>query len=188
MEKQVLLDGIQINYLLRISPRAKRMRITVSYGGNVVVTVPVFFKATYIEKFVTEQSSWILRSITRLKNTKKPLPKKEALLVFKKYKNTAKIFVEERIKFFNQYYNLKYKKITIRDQKTRWGSCSKEGNLSFNYKILHLPLHLADYIVVHELCHLRELNHSQKFWNLVATTFPNYKILRQELKLKGLTL
>ena len=164
------------------------MRITISHGGQVTVTIPTSFKVALIEQFMLERADWVIRGIDRLKDLKKPLSKKEAFLLFEKHKMQAKEFVDKKVKFYNQYYNFKYKKVAVRDQKTRWGSCSKEGNLNFNYKIVHLPPHLADYIVVHELCHLGELNHSQKFWNLVAKTFPNYKTLRQELKLKGLTL
>ncbi|PIP23438.1 MAG: hypothetical protein COX90_01110 [Candidatus Nealsonbacteria bacterium CG_4_10_14_0_2_um_filter_38_17] len=70
----------------------------------------------------------------------------------------------------------------MKNQKTRWGSCFKKGNPNFNYKIALLSQRLADYIVVHELCHLGELNHSQKSWNLVAKAVPDYPEIRDELK------
>lgn len=72
--------------------------------------------------------------------------------------------------------------MAIRNQKSRWGSCSTKGNLNFNYKLAIIPSHLADYVIVHELCHLGEFNHSQKFWDLVAKTMPGYKEMRNELK------
>jgi predicted metal-dependent hydrolase len=92
--------------------------------------------------------------------------------------------MEQRIEYYNQYYGFKYNKINIKNQKTRWGSCSKKGNLNFNYKILFLSAETRDYIVVHELCHLKEFNHSKKFWNLVAETIPNYLQIRKNLKLR----
>jgi predicted metal-dependent hydrolase len=98
------------------------------------------------------------------------------------YKNQALHLVKERLEHWNKHYKFEYKKVVIRNQKTRWGSCSKTGNLSFNYKIAKIPLHLADYIVVHELCHIGQFNHSQKFWDLVGETMPDYKKMRQELK------
>ncbi|MDE1924740.1 MAG: M48 family metallopeptidase [Patescibacteria group bacterium] len=75
------------------------------------------------------------------------------------------------------------KKIFIKNLKTRWGSASKNGNLNFHYKILFLPPHLASYLVVHEVCHLKEFNHSKEFWALVASELPDYKKLRKELRL-----
>jgi predicted metal-dependent hydrolase len=84
--------------------------------------------------------------------------------------------------YFNIFYNVVWKKVTIRNQKTRWGSCSRSGNISFNYKIALLPERLADYVVVHELCHLKEMNHSKQFWNLVAQTLPDYQSIRKQFK------
>ncbi len=101
-----------------------------------------------------------------------------------KHKQQARIIVEDRLSYFNQFYGYKWNRITIRNQKTRWGSCSKKGNLNFNYKIALLPPQMADYIIVHELCHLGEFNHSANFWNLVTKTVPNYKIIRKALKNK----
>jgi predicted metal-dependent hydrolase len=94
----------------------------------------------------------------------------------------ALYLVENRIAYFNKIYNAPINKITIRNQKSRWGSCSTKGNLNFNYKIIYLPPELADYIIVHELCHLKEFNHSKKFWDLVAHTIPHHLELRHNLK------
>jgi predicted metal-dependent hydrolase len=96
-------------------------------------------------------------------------------------KDQALALVQERINYYSSIYNFPYGKISIRNQKTRWGSCSRKGDLSFNYKIIYLPKNLADYIIVHELCHLKEFNHSRKFWNLVALAFPDYKKLRAQI-------
>ena len=79
-------------------------------------------------------------------------------------------------------YGVKCGRVAMRNQKTRWGSCSKEGNLNFNYKIAFLPPELADYLIVHELCHLKEMNHLPRFWALVEQTIPNHKALRKEMR------
>ena len=100
-----------------------------------------------------------------------------------KYKNRARGLAQKRLVYFNQFYGFKYHRIFIKKQKTRWGSCSKKGNLNFNYKIALLPPKLADYIIVHELCHLKEFNHSKEFWNLVAENFPDYKKIRKEIRI-----
>lgn len=105
-----------------------------------------------------------------------------------KYKKDAEVLVRERLEYFNQFYNYKWGRITIRNQKTRWGSCSKKGNLNFNYKIALLTPDQADYIIVHELCHLKEFNHSGIFWDLVAHTIPNYKEVRHSLRANSLKL
>src|SRR4051812_2511641 len=83
------------------------------------------------------------------------------------HKPAALDLVNARLAYFNAFYNYKYNKVTIKNQFSRWGSCSRKGNLNFNYRIVLLPPELADYIVVHELCHLGEFNHGQKFWDLV---------------------
>lgn len=99
-----------------------------------------------------------------------------------KYKELARALVHARILYFNQHYQVPIRKIFIKNLKSRWGSCSERGNLNFNYKILFLPPHLADYIIVHELCHLKEFNHSPAFWSLVAQVLPNHVALRAELR------
>jgi predicted metal-dependent hydrolase len=97
-------------------------------------------------------------------------------------KSAALELAKNRIEHFNTIYHFSFQRINIRNQKTRWGSCSRRGNLSFTYKIAKLPAELADYLIVHELCHLGEFNHSQAFWKLVAQTVPDYQKLRRELK------
>ena len=87
----------------------------------------------------------------------------------------------ERLAHFNQAYGFSYGRVSIRDQRTRWGSCSKKGNLNFNYRICYLPPHLLDYVIVHELCHLGQFNHSAAFWALVAQTLPDHRERRAEL-------
>jgi predicted metal-dependent hydrolase len=94
----------------------------------------------------------------------------------------ARRFVKSRIAYFNQFYNFKFNKIFIKNQSTRWGSCSSLRNLNFNYKIIYLRPDLADYLIVHELCHLGEMNHSKRFKDLVSKTIPNYVKLNKELK------
>lgn len=90
----------------------------------------------------------------------------------------------QKVEAYSAVYGFRASRISIRNPKTRWGSCSEKGNLNFSYKLLFLPDVLADYIVVHELCHLAELNHSAKFWQLVAKTLPDYKERRKALRNK----
>jgi predicted metal-dependent hydrolase len=97
-------------------------------------------------------------------------------------KEKARVLVNERLEYWNKHYKFKYDRVSIRNQRSRWGSCSSKGNLNFNFRIVTLPIHLVDYIIVHELCHLRQFNHSQKFWDLVGETLPEYEKLMLELR------
>jgi len=99
-----------------------------------------------------------------------------------KHKEEARSYIIQRLRMYSDVYGFKFNRVSIRNQKTRWGSCSKKGNLNFNYRILKLPNHLAEYIIIHELCHLKEFNHSKKFWNLVAQIMPRYLESKKELK------
>ncbi|OGC69313.1 hypothetical protein A2415_02965 [candidate division WWE3 bacterium RIFOXYC1_FULL_39_7] len=94
----------------------------------------------------------------------------------------AKEIILESLIFFAALYGVKYKKVAIRNQRTRWGSCSKSGNLNFNYKVAFLPKLQRDYVIVHEVCHLIEFNHSKRFWAQVERTIPNYKEIKKQVR------
>jgi predicted metal-dependent hydrolase len=100
----------------------------------------------------------------------------------KRLRVIAREVVVQKVEQFNQYYKFEYGKIFIKNQRTRWGSCSSKKNLNFNYRIALLPAELQDYLVVHELCHLQEFNHGKKFWDLVGGQIPGYKELDKRLK------
>ncbi len=151
-------------------------------GGEFIVTVPPYVQKSTIETYVHTKSAWVLKHLARLKQLPKPLLRKNSRAEYITHKQAALERVTRRLAYFNQFYNLNIGTVRIKNQKTRWGSCSKKGNLNFNYKIALLPDHLADYIIVHELCHVGQFNHSRNFWNLVGQTIPDYKILRATLK------
>lgn len=111
--------------------------------------------------------------------------RKRASSVTKHYANhkeLARKLILERLQHHNEYYDFEYNRIAIRNQRRCWGSCTSLKNLNFSYKLLFLPEHLRDYIIVHELCHLAELNHGCNFWNLVAERVPDYKECVRELR------
>lgn len=173
-------------YTLKQNAKARHLRISIHPGGEVIVTVPKNVSTTIVEKFLKEKQTWIEAKVRVMekypKVIKASLSKKEITVL----KQKTRAFVEEKLPHFNKHYQYSWNTVAIRGQKTRWGSCSKKGNLNFNYKIALLPENLADYIVVHELCHLGEFNHSVRFWNLVSQTIPDYKKRRGELKTKGI--
>lgn len=168
-------------YTLKKNPKTKNIRLSIYKNGEVVVTAPPYVDMGIIEKFLQEKTDWIERQllkffkrrIQRITHTKKEIAE---------YALQAEKIITERLRYFNQHYNFSYNKITIRNQKSRWGSCSSKGNLQFNYKIALLEPELQDYIVVHELCHLGEFNHSDRFWALVEQTIPQHKECRKKLR------
>jgi predicted metal-dependent hydrolase len=98
------------------------------------------------------------------------------------HKEAARALVHARLEALNAHYGFAYNRVAIKDARSRWGSCSQKKNLNFNYRLVFLPAHLVDYIVVHELCHLKEFNHGPSFWTLVAEVVPEYKACIRELK------
>ncbi len=159
------------------------MTITVKNTGEVVVTIPQFTPAYFANKFVEQKQSWIEATQSKLKHQfENKIILKHSKKDFLENKTKALKLITERVMYFNMFYNFTFKDIKVKQQATRWGSCSSKGNLNFNYSLVFLPPHLRDYIVVHELCHLKEFNHGRGFWNLVARTVPDYKDLRNELK------
>lgn len=103
----------------------------------------------------------------------------------RRYRQAAREYFTKRCEHYRQLTGGSYTRVTIRDQKTRWGSCSTSGTLSFNYRLMFAPLRVLDYVVVHELCHLTHMNHSRNFWNLVGSVMPEYKEHRAWLKQHG---
>lgn len=101
---------------------------------------------------------------------------------YTKYKEAARALVHARLAHWAPLYGVLYGKVFIKNSRSRWGSCSLRGNLNFNYKVALLPPALADYVVVHELCHLKHFNHSAEFWAEVARAVPEWKMLRKRLR------
>ncbi len=180
MQKSIYLKEEKIMYSVRASSRAKHVRIAVGCDGAVLITQPIGISLEKIEKIILNKAAWILNKINFFK--KYVVRQKSFIHEYKKYREEALSLVRSRIRHFNDFYQFTFNRISLRNQKTRWGSCSRRGNLNFNYRIIYLSPELADYIIVHELCHLAELNHSKNFWKLVEKKIPNYSELRYMLK------
>ena len=171
-----------IAYTVRVSTRARRMRISITHEGAVVVTLPRRVPLMFAERFVREKSRWIAERLRAFERTPSWARQPSTAKDLKVHQAAALALAAQRLAHFNSVYHYTFNRVSIRNQKTRWGSCSQTGNITFNYKIVFLPPHLVDYIVVHELCHLREMNHSKRFWDLVAQVLPNHRELRRELR------
>lgn len=125
-----------------------------------------------------DQLEIALHKATTVSEGKKAI--KKAVQEF--YKQKAQEVIHDRLQFFNEHYGFKYNRVTFRNQKTRWGSCSSAKNLNFNWRLIMAPIEIIDYVVVHELCHLKYMNHSAAFWKLVSERMPAYKECKKWLK------
>lgn len=184
IKKKITLKSEKIEYTLRKHKQAKRLKLAVYCDGNCVVTMPWRMGEFSAEQFIKANAEWILEKMKTMKKIgRKSIFSRYSDQEYLKLKEYARKFVTKRLEKYAQIYGFEYKGVAIRNQKTRWGSCSSKGNLNFNYKIVLLPPRHADYIIVHELCHLKEFNHGKRFWNLVSETFPDYEKIVAQLRL-----
>lgn len=171
-----------IEYNFKRSARARGIRISVHGDGQVVVTAPRWVSQKIVAKFVASKTVWIKAKVDFSKLESNVIVKGGNRREYKKYCESARRLVGQKLKEINQHYGLTYGRVSIRFQKTRWGSCSKNGNLNFNYRLIFLPEALVDYLITHELCHLKEMNHSIGFWRLVGETISDYKDKSKQLR------
>lgn len=188
MQKTIKINNNNLDYKIRKTKRTKRLSIAVSADASVTVTMPKWMPVLLAEKFLKEKADWIFKKINYFSKLRDSGIIKISKTDYKKKKEKARELVNKNVLELNKFYNYKINRIAIRNQKTRWGSCSSKNNLNFNYKIIYLRPELIKYIIVHEICHLKEMNHSKRFWVLVEKTVPNYLALRKELKKQSLLL
>jgi len=172
-----------IQYRLVRSDR-KTVAIQLMPEGEVVVRCPRRMPLGAVERFVTEKRSWIEKHLAMQLPKAPPLTKGD----LQKLTEQAKTLLPDRVAHYARLVGVTYGRITVRSQKSRWGSCSAKGNLSFNCLLMLVPEQVADYVVVHELCHRKEMNHSARFWGAVASVMPDYRVSRQWLKEQGVAL
>lgn len=172
-----------VKCVVRKNALAKKVSITINSRGAVRATIPWWVSKGNAISFVKDNKIWILDKLAETKDRKAEsllqLGGKEDYLA---EKENARTFVLQKLKQFNQFYGFSFERVAIRDQRTRWGSCSGKRNLNFNYRIIHLPIEHADYLIVHELCHLKQMNHSKDFWELVSQAIPDYRRISRELR------
>jgi predicted metal-dependent hydrolase len=182
MKREIEINNKKVEYTYNINPRARKLRLSIHCDGNFVVTAPRYIDENIVLQFIIRKSKWIIDKLEYFKNNPRIVGIKSSKKDYLEYKNKALELAQKRIEYFNGIYGFKFNNISIKNQKTRWGSCSRKGNLNFNYKIALISEEFSDYVIVHEICHLKEFNHSQKFWNLVAKTIPNYLEIRKKLR------
>jgi predicted metal-dependent hydrolase len=175
---------MDISCKIKKSRRAKNICLRVCADATAVLTIPWWVSKETGLRFLESKKNWLLDKI-RIKKEELRIKPQRTRTDYLKNKSAAERLVWGRLEHFNAFYNFNYNRVCIRDQKSRWGSCSAKKNLNFSYRLVFLPPELADYLVVHELCHLGEMNHSARFWKLVERTIPEYKLLRRKLLKNG---
>ena len=186
MEKMKKEQERKLGYELIRSNR-KSLAMQVKADGSVIVRAPLRIAERRIEIFVADHWEWVEKQkqrISRQRENARRITGEERQEGFQK----AKEIIPRRTAYFAARMGVSYGRITIREQKTRWGSCSSKKNLNFNWKLLLAPPEVLDYVVVHELCHLKQMNHSRAFWAEVAAILPDYKERKKWLREHGADL
>ncbi len=173
-----------------IRSNRRSIAIQVCPDCHVRVRAPYRMKDDEIMDFIREKSGWIERHLAKMqeqqeKTAQKPLMPPLSMREIHELADQAVEILPDRVQYYAEQIGVDYGRITIRNQKTRWGSCSGKGNLNFNCLLMLAPAEIQDYVVVHELCHRREMNHSPKFWAEVAKVMPDYQERRKWLKENG---
>lgn len=172
-----------------IRSNRKTIGIQVNTDLSVVVRAPKRVSKREIERVLKEKEDWIYRSIEKMqKQMIERESNKEPQLTTKELQelaNQALAYIPKRVEYYAPLVGVDYGRITIRNQKTRWGSCSGKGNLNFNCLLMLAPVEVIDYVVVHELCHRIQMNHSKAFWSEVERVLPDYKSAKKWLKDNG---
>lgn len=171
--------------------RSNRKTVAIQVNSDLGVTVraPRSALEKDIEEILKKKEAWISKHIEKIKKTKERLEAESTEKLTREkviaLAEEALKVIPERVEYFAKVIGVTYGKITIRNQKTRWGSCSSKGNLNFNCLLMLAPSEVLDYVVVHELCHRKQMNHSKAFWLEVEKVLPNYKEVRKWLKEEG---
>lgn len=170
-----------------IKSSRKTIAVEVRQDGSVLVRAPRNCPQSRIDTFLKEKQAWVLAKVEEQKEKEadsmkiQPLSEAEQRL----YRDKAREIFEQKVSYYAQMMGVSYGRIAIRDQKTRWGSCSGEGNLNFNWRLIFAPAGVLDYVVVHELAHRKEMNHSPRFWKVVEDTMPEYRKYQKWVKENG---
>lgn len=221
---EISLDGSNINYQLKKSFRARRMRLEINVNTGLSVIVPRRYDISSVKTFIIQKRNWIIKKLKEVQFYK-AIPDDGTLesicylgrqlkLIISKgnqeyalvniitdeitvsiksdenvvlmlsnwYLQEADRVIRQKASIFSKLIGVNYNNLSVKSVKTRWGSCSRLGNLSFNWKLVMLPEVIIDYVVIHELCHLKRMDHSKLFWQLVESYSPEFCQHRHWLK------
>lgn len=169
-----------------IKSNRKTVSIEIRPDGKLTVRAPVRMSYREIEKFVNSKSEWIEKTLAKVNSRQStditPYTQEE----LESFVKLAKEIIPPRVKYYADILNVEYNGITIRTPKTRWGSCSSKKNLSFSALLTQMPEEIMDSVIVHELCHLKQMNHSKKFYDEILKIMPDYRQREKWLKENGI--
>lgn len=174
-----------------IRSRRKTMALEITKNAEILVRAPYGMPDSEIERFLKEKQQWIFKKLQLVREKQKERQERESAIDkltrddIQTLADEALQIIPKRVAYFAPQIGVTYGRITIRNQRTRWGSCSGKGNLNFNCLLMLTPPEIIDYVVVHELCHRKQMNHSPAFWAEVEKIIPDYKERRLWLKKNG---
>ena len=182
--KEILeIEDLNIPIELQRNNR-KTLALTITQEGSLQIKAPLQMKEKDIERFIGQRRFWIYKQTKRvLKENENRVFRSEEEI--QGLREQARKVLTERTNYYKEMLNVDYQRIRIGNQKTRWGSCSSRGTISYNWHLVLMPERIIDYVVVHELCHLVEMNHSPAFWKKVSEILPDYEDRRKWLKENG---
>lgn len=173
-----------------IKSNRKSISIEITKDLSLIVRAPIFMSDDEIYAFADSKKKWIDKHLNKIKEqnkARKDMPKLSQDEISSLADRACEL-IPQRAAYFAPIIGVDYGRITIRNQVSRWGSCSSKGNLNFNCLLMLTPPEVIDYVVVHELCHRKEMNHSPKFWDEVKRILPNFDEQRRWLKENGSAL
>ena len=172
---EIEYNGGKIPYTMQKS-RIKNMYIHIK-EGKVVVKAPIRLKDKYIQEFINKKSKWIYENVKKYEQKHKKEEKIEP-----EDMERLKSVIQRSIEKYSKTLNVTPSKVRIKDIKYAWGSCSSKRNITINLKLATKDKKVIEYVVLHEMCHLKEMNHSKKFWDLVENNMSDYKVYKKMLK------
>jgi predicted metal-dependent hydrolase len=184
--------------------RVKNARISINHELEIKVVIPLWYKERDLKQLIAEKQKWIEKQLVYFREEQKYIPllnpgeilylgqainpgfdTADRLQLDHWYKKAAKEIYHARIGKLAAEHGFAYNKLTLRSQKTRWGSCSKKKNISLNWKLIKAPLSVIDYVILHELTHTQYFDHSKSFWQKLSLVCPDHKQRIQWLKKYG---
>jgi len=161
--------------------RRKTVGLIIRHDGTFEVKAPLRTPITVIQTFIHSKQRWVENHQQKAfqRNALKPVYSVEQI---KEYKNKARATLSNKVAYWAEKMGAPYGTIRIKNTSTRWGSCSSKNNLNFHWKLVLFPVEILEYVVIHELAHVFEKNHSSRFWNIVQRYYPQYLAARTWLK------